>query len=119
MCIRDSDPSGYGGDFFLIYLWEEITYGEAPTMYDVEYEFELPDELSETSGRRVFPVKHYDENWGSYDAWDLMSGDGDFNQAGLLKMQDEIKASDVTVREGTDVYKRQPLRDLLDSQRRG
>lgn len=86
---------------FILYIWEEVNWDEPPTMYDVEYEFQLPDELSETSGRRVFPVKHSDDNWGSYDAWDLMSGDGDFNQTGLLKMQDEIKASDVTVREGT------------------
>ena len=95
------DPNGYGGTFFLIYLWKEVTFGEPPTMYDVKYEFQLPDELSTVSGRRVFPVKHSDDIWGSYDAWDLLDGDNDFSEYGLQRMQNEIKASDVTVREGT------------------
>ena len=98
------DPSGTNnGLFFLEYRWKEVTFGTPPRTYNVKYDFQLPNELSEVSGRRVFPVKHHDDNWGSYDAWDMFSGDGEFDENSLTKLQNEIKASDTTVREGTDL----------------
>ena len=98
------DPSGTNnGLFFLEYRWEEVTFETPPRTYNVKYDFQLPDDLSEVSGRRVFPVKHHDDNWGSYDAWDMFSGDSDFNENALINLQNEIKASDTTVRERTDL----------------
>ena len=95
------DTTGIGNNFALYYVWKEVNYDTPPRMYNVEYDFQLPEELSEVSGRRVFPVEHHDDNWGSYDAWDMFSGDSDFNENALINLQDEIKASDTTVREGT------------------
>ena len=89
-------PYGNQGYIFIEYLWKILGYETAPETYAVEYEFSLPEELSEVDGRKVFSVRHYDDNWGSYDAWD-MSGDGYFSTSSLNNMINDVKEANIDI----------------------